>query len=99
MSFAKTVLMIAAGAVLWAVHFAVIYGGSALACARNLAALIPGIVVIATVAGVALAIVVIVRSFSQRERFEHWLAIGVAAFAITGMLFAAIPVLLVPACR
>jgi hypothetical protein len=97
---------ICAGIIIWGVHFAVIYGYTGLACARRLTesgetwvALIPWVVGIATVAGVAATLVFIPAGLrATHARFVEWVSGWVAAFALLAMVLEAIAVLWVPAC-
>jgi hypothetical protein len=83
-------LRIGAGALVWAAHFAVLYGVTALACARDHPRLAPWVIAIATAAGVAMAAVIAVRSYRRRNEFAHWMAAGVAAVAILAMVWEAL---------
>ena len=49
MGFVATTLRMTAGIIVWAVHFAAIYGYAALACARGFAVPVPAVVGIATI--------------------------------------------------
>lgn len=91
-------LRISAGVIVWAIHFAVVYGITALACARGAAALVPWTVGGATLVAGALALVVIARGFIKRREFESWLSAALAGFALIAIVWEAIPVLLVPLC-
>lgn len=93
-----TLLRIGAGALVWAAHFAVLYGGTALACARGAAGAVPWIVVLSTLAGVAFAVAIFVRSYPQRDDFAHWMAAAVAAVAAVAMLWEAIAGLVAGRC-
>jgi len=93
-----TLLHMAAGALVWATHFAAIYGGTALACARGATHVIPWIIALSTLAGVAFAAAIIVRSYPRRDDFAHWMAAAVAGIATIGMLWEAIAGLVVRTC-
>jgi hypothetical protein len=92
-------LRIAAGALVWATHFGVVYGTTALACARGRADVVPAVVIGATLAGIAAAVLLVAGSYPHRERFAHWLAAAVAASAILAMAWEALAALLAPPCR
>ena len=96
--FAATACSIAAGIVIWALHFAAIYGATALACARGLPQLVAPAVGWATAAAVAALAVVLVRGYRRRQVFERWLGAALAALALVAVAWEAIPVLVVPPC-
>ena len=98
MSDLRTSLRIASGVILWATHFTAIYGATALACARDAASLVPWAVGGATVVAGALAIVVVVREWRLRERFESWLAAAIAAISLIAIAWEGMTVLVVPPC-
>lgn len=87
-----------AGALVWAAHFTVIYGATAVACARGDPRVVPWIVALSTLVGVALTVAVIVRSYPRREDFSHWMAAAVAALATIAMLWEALASLIVRTC-
>jgi hypothetical protein len=89
------ILRISAGAIVWALHFAAIYGVTALACARNLPGLVPWAVGIATALAAAAAVALIAV---RTPDFAGWVASGVAALALLAILWEAASVLVVPAC-
>lgn len=96
--FAVTVLALCAGIGVWALHFAAIYGATALACARDLPQAVLPAVVVATLAAAAALVAVVTRAWPRRAAFEHWLGAALAALALVAVLWEAIPVLLVPPC-
>lgn len=96
--FASTVLRMASGAIVWALHFAALYGGAALACARGESRLLPVLVVGSTVAGVALCVVIVMRAYPARREFSQWMTAGVAAIAALAMVWEGLAALLAPAC-
>lgn len=98
MGFATTALRISAGPIVWVLHFATVYGVTALACARGFAATVPWVVGLASLAAVALSLLVIARAWPQRAVFESWLAATLAALGIVGIVFAAIPMLVLTPC-
>lgn len=97
MSFAATALRLSAGVLVWALHFAAIYGFTALACARQLPAPVPWAVALATLAAAA-GCLLILRQELARPGFEAWLAAGLAALALLAIVWEALPVLMVPPC-
>ncbi|GIK85173.1 MAG: hypothetical protein BroJett026_06540 [Betaproteobacteria bacterium] len=91
-------LRIAAGIVLWAVHFALVYGSTAFACARGAAAAVPWIIGSATVVAALLAAAIAAVEWRRREAFESWLASGLAAVAFFAIVFEGVPVLFLAPC-
>lgn len=85
-----TVLRISAGAIVWAAHFAALYGATALSCARGDARAVPWIVALSTLLGVALVCAIILRSYPRRDDFAHWLTAAVAAIAGIAMAWEAL---------
>lgn len=98
MSFARAGLLMSAGAICWAVHFAAIYGLTGIACARGLAGAVPWMILACTLLAGAGAAAVMTLAFRRRESFEHWLAAAVAGSALVAILWEALPAVLVPAC-
>jgi hypothetical protein len=98
MSFARAGLLMSAGALCWALHFAAVYGFTGVACARGYAQAVPWAILACTVvAGLGAAAVMSV-ALRQRESFEHWLAAAIAGAAMLAIVWEALPALLVPAC-
>jgi hypothetical protein len=91
-----TALRIAYGPLLWALHFGVLYGFNALACARGFPHAVPWVAAAATVALGAVAALLLVRS--MKSDFIDWLTAALAGVALLAILWQALPVLLVPAC-
>ena len=89
-------LRISLGVVLWAVHFTVIYGFTALACARGFGSAAPWLVGVATVAAGAAAIVIIVTHLSSE--FTRWMTAAVAGLALLAIVWEGLPALIVPVC-
>jgi hypothetical protein len=105
-SFALTSLRLSAGIIIWAVHFAVIYGYTGLACARRFDAsgeiwvtLVAWVVGVATAVGVLLAVVFVAPAVrATRRAFVDWMSGWVAAFAVLAMILEGIAILWVPVC-
>lgn len=99
MSFVPTTLRMSAGVIVWALHFAAIYGLTALACARGAPSLVPWVIGAAT-AGAGLACVAIMAfALGRRAQFESWIAVGVAALALVAIVWEAFPMLVMTPCR
>jgi len=98
MGFAATLLRMSSGVIVWALHFAAIYGATGIACARGA----PGAALIAVAAatGVAAALLlpIVVRGWRRRAEFEWGFAGSVAAFALLAVVWEAIPAVMVPTC-
>jgi len=89
-------LRISLGVVLWAVHFTVIYGFTALACARGFGGAAPWVVGVATAAAGAAAIAIIVTHLSSE--FTRWMTAAVAGLALLAIVWEGLPALIVPVC-
>ena len=84
------------GVMVWALHFAVIYGFTGLACARSFGAAVPWTVGAATLVAAAAAIAIIVKHLSSE--FTQWMTAAVACVALLAILWEALAALLVPPC-
>jgi hypothetical protein len=86
---------------LWAAHFTAIYGFTALACARHMAATVPWVVGAASIAAVvalaAIAVPAGIRAV-RKSALEDFLALGLGALATLAVLWEASALLWVPAC-
>ena len=89
-------LRIGAGIVVWALHFTVVYGFTALACERGFGAAVPWAIGIAT-AFAAVAAAALIATHLGRE-FTRWMTAGIAAFALVGILWEGVSALFVPPC-
>ena len=87
---------------LWAAHFAVAYGFTALACARQMAAAIPWVVgaasIVALLAAAAIAVPAGVRA-ARTSRFADFLGAGLGGLAAIAIAWEASSLLWVPACE
>jgi hypothetical protein len=99
MSFASATLRIASGPLAWILHFAVLYGVTAVACARGMPQVVPWVIGLATVAAAGACLAIVASHWTRSAEFESWLAAGLAGLALFAILFQAFPVLVVPACR
>jgi hypothetical protein len=91
------ILRISSGAIVWALHFAAIYGITALACARGVPATVPWVIGIATALAVAVAAACVVLGM-RAAGFAGWLTAAVAGLALIAIVWEAVPVFAVPAC-
>ncbi|MCK0509874.1 hypothetical protein [Aromatoleum buckelii] len=98
MNFVATSLRLSAGVIVWALHFSVIYGLSALACARSAPQAVPWVIGVATLVAIGACVAIIVRELGQGPGFEPWLAAGLAVLALLAILWEALPVLMVAPC-
>ena len=89
-------LRISMGILVWALHFTLIYGFTALACARGFGAAAPWVVGVATVLAAAAAIAIIVTHLSSE--FTRWMTAAVGGFALIAIVWEGLPALMVPAC-
>ena len=105
--FSVAALRISAGAVIWAVHFTVVYGYTGLACARGFTdegtgwiTAIPWVIGIATAVAGALTLPFIAPAVRARRSasFIDWMTAGVAAFALNAIVLEGIAVIWVPVC-
>jgi hypothetical protein len=106
-SFARTALRMSAGVIVWAVHFAVIYGYTGLACARRFhdtgaiwTGAVPWVIGIATAIAAALMVVLILPALRARESpdFVQWMSAAIAGLGLIGILYEALPVFMLPVC-
>lgn len=89
-------LRMSLGIVVWALHFTVVYGFTAIACARGFAAAAPWVVGAATVIFAAIAIAIIVTHLSSE--FTRWMTAALAGFALVAIVWEGIPAFIVPTC-
>jgi hypothetical protein len=89
-------LRMGAGVLVWALHFTVVYGFTALACARGFAAAAPWGVGIATVVAALAAAALLVTNL--RTEFIRWMTAGIAAFALVAILWEGVSALFVTPC-
>lgn len=89
-------LWIASGVLVWALHFGVVYGFTALACARGMAPAVPWVAGGATiVAGLVAAGIVLTHLSSD---FIRWMTAAIAGFALLAILWEGLAALLVKPC-
>jgi hypothetical protein len=98
MGFGTQALAMFSGVIVWALHFAVIYGATGIACARGAPQAASLAVAAATAVAVPLLLLIIVRGWRARQRFESWLAAALGGFALLGVVWETLPALLVEAC-
>lgn len=92
-------LRIGAGIGVWALHFAVLYTVTAIACARAAPHIVPWSIAAATVLALALAIGIVVIGYRRRSDFIDWMAAGVAALAIPAIVWEAAALAWLPVCE
>ena len=106
-AFVRTAATMSAGALVWAVHFVVIYGYTGLACARRfesagatLVALVPWVIALGTLLASAAAAILIrpVLKADQPVDFTRWMGAGVAALGLAAMLMEAVSIVWLPVC-
>jgi cytochrome c2 len=91
------IVRIAAGAIVWAVHFVAIYGLTALACARAFPAAVPWAIGIASTLAAA-ALLAIIVSAPRAPDFARWMTMALAGLASIAIVWETIAVFTVPAC-
>lgn len=91
-------LWIVSGIAVWALHFTVIYGLTALACARGYAHAIPWIVALASLAAAVLSAGIIVKGYRGSPAFIEWMTAGIAALALIAIVYETTAGLLSPTC-
>ena len=106
-TFTRTTLRMFSGVLIWAAHFTVIYGFTALACARGFADakwlgldVVTSAIVAATAlaAGAVLAFVVPAKR-AGLDNFENAMTAGAGALALLAIVWEGlVPVFIVPAC-
>jgi hypothetical protein len=106
--FAIVALRIAAGVIVWAAHFTVIYGYTGLACARRFdgsastwLGLVPWVIATATLAAIAVIVMLIRPALSApgRSDFANWLSAGLALLALAAIVLEALAAAWMPICR
>ena len=110
-SFGGTALRMSAGVIVWAVHFAVIYGFAGYACARGLPGPVPWVVGIATLVAAAACVAIAAGALFPDEglgmpwrragerRFPAWMSASLALFALVAVVWEALPILWVAPCH
>jgi hypothetical protein len=98
MTSASAALRISSGAIVWAVHFAVLYGITALACARDFPRAVPWTVGIATLAAALALAAIAAHGYRRRADFTGWLSAGLAVAALVATVFEGYAGLVVPPC-
>jgi hypothetical protein len=106
-SFTRTTLRMFCGVIIWAMHFGLIYGYTALACARGFAdtkwlgvSVVTAVIVGATVLAVGLVLASVVPAIrAGLGSFENWITAGTGAFALLAIAWEGfVPVFIVPIC-
>ena len=105
--FGATALRLSAGVIVWAAHFGTIYGYTGLACARRFhdtgplwIAGVPWVIGVATLIAVAIMLWLIaplVRGH-RRDDFVVWMSAAIAGLALIGIVYEAVPVVMLPVC-
>jgi hypothetical protein len=85
------------GVIVWGLHFAAIYGYTALACARGLGHTAPWVVGVATAVATVAALAVILMNL-ERE-FTRWISAALAGAALVAIVLEGLtPLLVVDPC-
>ena len=93
-SFARTVLRMSSPVIVWALHFAVVYGFTALACARGFAHAASWTVTVATGIAALLVVLILVKNFDRE--FTRWMSAALAGAALLAILWEGLTAFLVP---
>jgi hypothetical protein len=92
-AFWPTALRMSSGAIVWVLHFAAIYGFTALACARGFGGAASWVVGAATLLAALLVLVIIVKNL-ERE-FTRWISAAIAGAALVAIVWEGLTPLLV----
>lgn len=92
-------LRMLAGVAIWALHFAAIYGFTAVACARRLPGPVPLAVAFATLVAAAACALIVIAELRKPQGFESWMTGGLAAVALLAIVWEAVPVVVVTPCE
>lgn len=82
---------------IWAVHFAAIYGFTALACARSMAGAVPWVVGLASLAALA-GLLVLAVSAARKSSPSGSLSLGLGGLAAIAVVWETSALPWVPAC-
>jgi hypothetical protein len=88
----------ASGVLVWALHFAALYGFTALACARGFGGAVPWFAGLATLAALAAMLAIVARNLPRRAEFESWMTAAIAALALIGIVYETVSAYLVRSC-
>ena len=88
----------ASGVLVWALHFAALYGYTALACARGFPGTVRWFTAFATLAALAAMLFIIARNLPRRAEFESWMALMIAALALIGVVYETVSLYMVRPC-
>jgi len=91
-------LWMSSGAMVWAAHFAALYGFTALACARGFATAVPWVAGGATLAALLALAFLVLRNVPRGDEFTRWMTMAVAGFAAVGVVYETVPLFIVPIC-
>jgi hypothetical protein len=86
------------GVMVWALHFAAIYGITGLACARGWHSLVVPSILAATAVAALASVAIIAAGLRRRAQLEYWMSSGIAALGLVAILWEGLVILLVPAC-
>lgn len=98
-NFTDVALRISSGVILWGLHFGVVYGLTAVACARGNGDAVPWIIGSATIIAAAAIGALMVHQWRRRAEFEAWLSATIAAFALLAVFFEGLTFLIITPCR
>ena len=88
----------ASGVLVWALHFAALYGFTALACARGFGGAVPWFGGFAALVALAAMLVIVARNLPRRAEFEGWMSVSIAGLAFVGVAYGTVSAYLVRSC-
>ena len=90
-------LWIPSGVLVWAAHFAALYGFTAFACARGSPEALPWLTGAATLAALA-ALAAIAFIHRGGRGFHAWMTLAVAGLSLVAVVFQTVPLFIVRPC-
>ena len=88
----------ASGVLVWVLHFAALYGLTALACARDFGGAVPWFAAFAALAALTALLVIVSRNLPRRAEFEAWMSIAIAGLAFIGVAYGTVSAYVVRPC-
>jgi hypothetical protein len=91
-------LWMTSGIVVWAVHFAILYGFTGLACARGYGQAVPWVAGGATLAAIAAMGLIALRTLPRRGEFMSWMTLAIAGLGAVAVLYEAVSLFVLSPC-
>jgi hypothetical protein len=92
------IVFMSSGVMVWALHFAAVYGITGLACARGWHSLVMPSIAVATAIAAIASLSIIAASLRRRTQFEYWMSASIAGLGLVAIVWETIPVFLLPIC-